>query len=90
MINSLDDMMTASQELERQIRSINVKDDDVILRRDATREELNQLAQEMNTLRRSGFEQLVQTHMTIKENTDESQWEIIMKELNKDLDMAVR
>lgn len=90
MINSLDDIMKTSQELDRQIRSVNVRENDVILRRDATREELNQLAQEMNTLRRSGFEQLVQTHMTIKENTDESQWEIIMKELNKDLDMAVR
>lgn len=90
MINSLDDIMTASQELERQIRSINVKENDVIVRRDATRDELKQLAQEMNTLRRSGFDQLVQTHMIFRENTDESQWENILKALNRDLDMAVR
>lgn len=90
MINSLDDMVIASQELERQIRSINVRENDVIVRRDATREELKKVAEEMNGLRRSGFEQLVQTHMIIKENTDESQWDIILKALNKDLNMAIR
>jgi len=90
MITSLDNLVLASQELERQIRSVNVRNNDVIVRRDATREEVKQLAQEMNKLRRSGFEQLVQTHMIIKENTDQSQWKIIMKALNKDLNMAVR
>jgi hypothetical protein len=90
MIKSLNDIMMVSQEMERQIRSINVKENDVVVRRDATRDELKQLAEEMNKLRRSGFEQMVQTHMIIKENTDQSQWEIIMKALNKDLDMAVR
>ena len=90
MLKSLDDMMTASHELDRQIKSINVKDNDVIVRWDATKEELQQLAQKMNVLRRSSFKQLVQTHLIFKENTDESQWEIILKALNKDLDMAIR
>ena len=90
MLGGLDEMMTASQELERQIRSINVKENDVVVRRDAGRDELKQLAEEMNKLRRSGFDQLVQTHMIIKENTDQSQWKTIMKALNKDLNMAVR
>lgn len=90
MLKSLDDIMKASQEMERQIRSINVKDNDVIVRWDASREDLQQLAQKMNKLRRSSFKQLVQTHMVFKENTDESQWKTILKALNKDLNMAVR
>jgi len=62
----------------------------VIVRRDATRDEFQQIADTMNRLRRSAFEQVVQTQMIIKENTNESQWKTIMKALNKDLDLAIR
>jgi len=62
----------------------------VIVRRDATRDEFQQIADTMNRLRRSAFEQVVQTQMIIKENTKESQWKTIMKALNKDLDLAIR
>lgn len=90
IFTSLDDMMMASQESDRQIRSVNVRNNDVIVRRDATRDEFQQIADTMNRLRRSAFEQVVQTNMIIKENTNESQWKTIMKALNKDLDLAIR
>ena len=90
LISSLDDMMIASQKLDRELRSINVKENDVIVRFDATQEEMKQIAEEVNKLRRSSFEKLIQIHMIIKENTDESQWDTILKALNKDLDIAIR
>jgi hypothetical protein len=90
MFTSLDDMMMASQESDRQIRSVNVRNNDMIVRRDATRDEFQQIADLMNRLRRSAFEQVVQTHMIIKENTNESQWRTILKAFNKDLDLAIR
>jgi len=83
-------MMIASQKLDRELRSINVKENEVIVRFDATQEEMKQIAEEVNELRRSSFEELIQIHMIIKESTDESQWDTILKALNKDLDIAIR
>ena len=90
MISGLDEMIISSRKLDSEIRSINVKENSIIIRQDATKEELKQIAVEMNHLRRFSFDQLIEFHMLIKENTDEPEWDKIMKAFNKDLSIAIR
>lgn len=90
MISGLDEMIISSRKLDSEIRSINVKENSIIIRQDATKEEIKQIAVEMNHLRRFSFDQLMKFRMLIKENTDELEWGKIIKAFNKDLSIAIR
>ncbi len=90
MFGVLDDVVAAFEALDREIRSINAKENDVIIRKAATRQEMKQLAEETNELRRSTFDCLIQIHAGFKQNTTESEWEVVAKALRKDLQLPAR
>ncbi len=90
MIGGLNDMISSFEKLESEIKSINVKENNVLILKDAKKEELKQIAAEMNNLRHFSFKQLIEFHMVVKENTDESEWDKIMKAFNKELAITTR
>jgi hypothetical protein len=76
------------QKLQHALKSTNVKENDVLVRQDASREDIQQLHAEMSKLRQSGLNALVEFHMLVKENTDEAAWDKIMKQFNKEFSLT--
>jgi hypothetical protein len=81
-------MIRTFGELGNEISSINVKSNNVLVRKDATKEELKEMVEEMNVLRNLSFNQLLNFHMLVKENTSETEWDPIMKAFNKELTIS--
>ncbi len=47
-----------------------------------------ELADQLNELRRDGFDDLIDFHMSVKEFTTEAEWDQIMKAFNKELSIT--
>ena len=84
----LNDLTSAFEELVNTMKSINVKESSILTRQDATKEELKQMAEESNELRRKSSDQLMKFHMLAKENTNKTEWDKIMKAFNKELTLT--
>ena len=61
----------------------------LLVRQDASTEEMKQVAGKINELRYATFNNLVGFHMVLKENTDAPEWDKIMKEFNNDMSLTV-
>lgn len=85
ILDGLDDMILTFEELGNEISSMNVKGNNILVRKDASKEELKEMVEEMNVLRNLSFNQLLNFHMLVKENTVKMEWESIMKTFNKEL-----
>ena len=59
--------------LAEETDSTNVKDSDVLIRKDATREDLESIAEHLNEFRGRIFDTMVEFHMAAKEHTTEEQ-----------------
>lgn len=80
------DVLTASFiELVINLESISVNDNPEIVRKDASKEELLELAKEVNDIRLLVYQELVVFHMIVKENTNQEEWDKVMKVFNKEL-----
>ena len=90
LIKSLDKLIDSFNGMENEIKSVIEKENSVLLRPNANKEELGQLAKEMNELRSESYKYLVDFHMTIKENTNSTEWAKIMKAFNSELVISSR
>ncbi|MBE9549131.1 MAG: hypothetical protein IMF09_06940 [Proteobacteria bacterium] len=88
MNNQLDVFNANLQKLQHALKSSNVKENDVLVRQDASKADIQQLHADMGQLRQSGLSALVEFHMLVKENTNEAEWEKIMKQFNKELSLT--
>ena len=88
ILDDLDDMIRTFGELGNEISSMNVKGNNILVRKDAAKEELKKMVEEMNILRNLSFNQLLNFHMLVKENTSKTEWEPIMKAFNKELTIS--
>ena len=52
--------------------------------------ELQEAIGEMNELRSLGYKELVLFHSLVKDNTNDLEWESIMKALSKDISLSAR
>ena len=90
LIEGLDNMINSFEELGLKINSINVKESHVISKKGATKEELKKLFDEMNDLRNLSFDQLLTFRNLIKENSNEVEWNNIIKAFSKELTLSSR
>lgn len=89
LFGRLDAMIGSFDKLAGDIAAINVNEDDLLVRKDASRDEMMQFAEKINGLRLAVFRHLVDMHMTVKENTDAVEWDKIMTVFNKDITLTV-
>jgi len=89
LLGRLDAMLNNFNELAGRIDSFNVRDSGLLVRQDASKEEMKQVAGKINELRYATFNYLVGFHMVVKENTDAPEWDKIIKEFNKDMSLTV-
>ena len=90
LIEGLDNMMNSFEELGLKINSINVKENHVIIKKGATKEELKKLLDEMNDLRHLSFDQLLTFRNLVKENSNDAEWNNIIKVFTKELTLSPR
>jgi len=89
LLGRLDVMLNNFNELAGRIDLINVRDNGLLVRQDASKEEMKQVAGEVNELRYATFNHLIGFHMVVKEHTDSSEWDKIMKAFNNDMSLTV-
>ena len=89
LLERLDAMIGSFDKLAGDIAAINVNENDLLVRKDASRNEMKQFAEKMNGLRLSVFIHLVDFHMAVKENTDAVEWDNVMNVFNKDISLTV-
>ena len=82
-------MIGSFDKLAGDIAAINVNENDLLVRKDASRNEMKQFAEKMNGLRLAVFIHLVDFHMAVKENTDAVEWDNVMNVFNKDISLTV-
>lgn len=90
LIEGLDNMINSFKELGLKINSINVKENHVIIKKGATKEELKKLLDEMNDLRHLSFDQLLTFRNLVKENSNDVEWDNIIKAFTKELTLSPR
>ena len=83
--DGLDDMIRTFNELGLEINTINVQNNDILTRKDASKEELKMMVDEMNVLRNLSFNQVLNFHMLVREHSTKTEFESIMKAFNKEL-----
>ena len=89
LLGRLDAMLNNFNELAGRIGSFSAKDNGLLVRQDASKEEMKQVAGKINELRYATFNNLVGFHMVVKENTDAPEREKIMKKFNNDMSLTV-
>lgn len=90
ILASLDKLVEEFLALEEKIISANVLENSVIARLDADREELKAMHNEWNQVRQVAITGLVDFYVDVRENTDASELDPIMKAFNKDLSITSR
>lgn len=86
--DGLNDMIRTFNELGNEIISVNVNNNDILVRKDAGKKELKAMVDEMNVWRNLSFNQVLNFHMLVRENSSETEFKPIMKAFNKELSIT--
>lgn len=83
--SGLDKMINSFEKLSIETETINVNESKLLTHQNATKDELVKFGDKLNEMRRLIFNELIDFHMLVKENTNISEWGKIMKVFNKEL-----
>ena len=83
--SGLDEMISSIEELMSKTETFNINKSELFTQQNATKDKLTQVSDELNDMRRLVFDELIDFHMLVKENTNEAEWDKIMKAFNKEL-----
>jgi len=88
VLDALKTLINSQKDLMQQIKSRNADDNLDLSKKEATKSELQKLADDLNMLRITSLENLVNFHFQMKEITTEAEWDQIMKAFNKELSIT--
>ena len=88
IIVELNDMIQSITDLGNEILTVNVENDHILIKKEANKEELREMARRMNELRRSSFDKVIDFHVVVVENCSEKEMTVIMKAMNKELSVT--
>jgi len=86
--SGLDKMISSIEELMIETGTINANESKLLTNQNATKDELLKLGNKLNEMRRLIFDELIDFHMLVKENTNITEWDKIMKTFNKELSIT--
>jgi hypothetical protein len=84
----LDAMLRSFEKLDSELSAVNVNESALLVDRDISRHQMQQVAEQMNEVRLAVFRHLVDFHMAVKEHTDATEWDQVMKQFNKDISLS--
>jgi|GEM_PF-2565094 len=88
LLAGLGTMINRIEELTIETETMNVNENALLTDQNAAKEELLELGNSLNEIRRLVFDELIDFHILVKENTDMTEWEKVMKEFNKELSIT--
>ncbi len=68
--------------------TINVNESKLLTHQNATKDELVKLGDTLNKMRYFIFDELIDFHMLVKENTNITEWDKTMKAFNKEMSIT--
>jgi len=86
--SGLDKMISSIEELMIETGTINANESKLLTNQNATKDELLKLGNKLNEMRRLIFDELIDFHMLVKENTNITEWDKIIKAFNKELSIT--
>ena len=86
--SGLDKMISSIEELTIETATFNVNESKLLVNQDATKDELLKLGDTVNKMRQLIFDELIDFHMLVKENTNITEWDKIMKIFSKELSIT--
>ena len=86
--SGLDKMISSIEELTIETATFNVNESKLLVNQNATKDELVKLGDTVNEMRQLIFDELIDFHMLVKENTNITEWDKIMKTFNKELSIT--
>jgi hypothetical protein len=90
MEEGLDKLIAVIENLDTQTRAINVQENAIIIRQNASREEMLSIATRMNGIREAGFAALREFHSIARDDCTDSELHEVMKAFNKEQKVSVR
>ena len=90
MEEGLNKLIAVIENLDTQTRAINVQENAIIIRQNASREEMLSIANRMNGIREAGFVALREFQLIARDDCTESEWHEVMKAFNKEQNVSVR
>lgn len=88
LIEGLGSFRINIDKLSTNLENIYVNNKTVLTKKDAAKEELMEIAEELNSLRKTTYTEVVSFHMLVKKHTNEEEWGKIMKSFNKELEIS--
>ena len=88
ILSALDEVISSIDNLVSDIKKLNLIDNDIFYKREASKEELMNLTANINQSRKVVFNKLVKYHFLSKENTTETAWVKMISSFNKELEIT--
>ena len=74
--------------LSKQIEEINTTENEILVRRNASAGELQQIADDLNKLRDHSFDQLLDFRQLMMDNTSDKEWPKVARAFSKELELT--
>jgi hypothetical protein len=84
----LNEFIESQKKSIQQLQTMNATDSKILSNKDASEDELQEVAENLNELREITFRDLANFHFLTKDNTTEAEWDQIMKSFNKEIDIT--
>ena len=85
LIEGLGNFRIEIDKLSTNLEKVYVDNKSILNKKDATKQDLMKIAEEINILRNTPYIEVVAFHMLVKKHTNEEGWKKIMKSFNKEL-----
>ena len=86
--DQLDSFTERVTEFEKAMKNVNVLESDLLVKKSNSKQELLQLYDEMNNIRKKAFEAVIGFHQTVRANSSPEQGEAVLSAFYKDLQIA--
>jgi hypothetical protein len=86
--NALTTFVESQKRTVSTLLSMNSVDSNILSKQKASRDELKDLAENLNVHRKKAFDDLVEFHYTVVEQTTDEDWAKVMKSFNKELSIT--
>ena len=88
LMSGLDKLINSIKELTSESSISNLYENKTLASKDATKDELINLSEKVNKMRQIIFNELINFHILVKQNTNATEWDKVMKTFNKELSIT--
>ena len=86
--DQLDSFTQNAAEFEKELNKVNVLENELLVKKSNSKQELLRLYEDMNVIRTKAFESVIEFHRTVRANASQEQGEAVLSAFYKDLEIA--